>query len=177
MVFIKAPDWWPEPIPEGHCLQLLKSIYGIRQAALRWHIHISDWMEKNGYPAVNSEKTVFMKREGEHLIIHGLFVDDMMHTTTSTKLKDEFLRKYSKDFNITGGGLMKTFLSMDVEKDKKTIKLHHDHYVQEMLTDYIKKSLRPKRVPISPGVILRPEDCPELPDPSKQKYIRGQASV
>ena len=123
-------------------------------------------MEKNGYPAVNSEKTIFMKREGEHFIIHGLFVDDMMHTTTSTKLKDEFLRKYSKDFNITGGGLMKTFLGMEVEQDNKTIKLHLDHYVQEMLAeykDYIKKSLRPKRVPISPGVILRPEDCPELP--------------
>jgi hypothetical protein len=39
-----------------------------------------------GYPAVNSEKTIFMKRKGEHFIIHGLFVDDMMHTTTSTTL-------------------------------------------------------------------------------------------
>ncbi len=66
-------------------------------------------MEKNCYPAVNSEKTIFMKCEGEHFIIHSLFVDDMMHTTTSTKLKDQFLRKYSKDFNITGGGLMKRF--------------------------------------------------------------------
>ena len=25
VVYIKAPDWWPEPIPEGYCLQLLKS--------------------------------------------------------------------------------------------------------------------------------------------------------
>ena len=39
--------------------------------------------------------------------------------------------------------------------------------------DYIKKSLRPKRVPISPGVFLRPEDCPEVPDPLKQKYYRS----
>jgi hypothetical protein len=38
-----------------------------------------------------------MEREGEHFIIHWLSVEDMMHTTTSTKLKDEFLRKYSKD--------------------------------------------------------------------------------
>ena len=72
-------------------------------------------MEKNGYPAVNSEKTVFMKRVAEHFIIHGLFVDDIMHTTTITKLKGEFLRKYSKDLSITGGGLMKTFLGMEVE--------------------------------------------------------------
>ncbi len=54
---------------------------------------------------------------------------------------------------------------MGVEQDNKTIKLHvdihADHYVHEMLTeykDYIKKSFRPKRVPISSGVILCPED-------------------
>ncbi len=35
VVYIEAPDWWPEPIPEGHYLQLLKSIYGTLQAASR----------------------------------------------------------------------------------------------------------------------------------------------
>ncbi len=41
---------------------------------------------------------------------------------------------------------------------------------------YIKKSLRPKRVPFSPGVILRPEDSPTLPDPSKQKFYRSSVA-
>jgi hypothetical protein len=27
-VYIRPPDWWPEPIPEGHDLLLLKSMYG-----------------------------------------------------------------------------------------------------------------------------------------------------
>jgi hypothetical protein len=176
VVYIRAPDWWPEPIPEGHCLQLLKSIYGTRQAARRWHKHISAWMEANGYLAVNSEKTIFMKREGKHFIIHGLFVDDMMHISTNTKLKNEFMEKYSKDFSITGGGFMKTFLGMEIEQSNRSIKLHLDHYVSEMLNEYktyIKKSLRPKRVPFSPGVVLRPEDSPPIPDPSKQKFYRS----
>ncbi len=114
--YIRAPDWWPEPIPEGHCLQLLKSIYGTRQAARRWHKHISARMEANGYFAANSEKTIFMKREGKQFIIHGLFVDDMMHIATNNKLKNEFMEKFLRDFNITGGGLMKTFLGMEIEQ-------------------------------------------------------------
>ena len=32
VVYIRPPDWWPEPIPEGHVFLLLKSIYGTRQA-------------------------------------------------------------------------------------------------------------------------------------------------
>ena len=64
-VYIRPPDWWSEQIPDGHVthvLLLLKSMYGTKQAAQRWHIRISDWMEQKGYPAVNSEKTTFMKR-------------------------------------------------------------------------------------------------------------------
>jgi hypothetical protein len=175
-VYIRPPDWWPEPIPEGHVLLLLKSMYGTKQAARRWHIRISDWMEQNGYPAVNSEKTIFMKRQGSDFIIHGLFVDDMMHVPTCDKLRDEFLTLYQKDFEITGGGLMETFLGMEVEQPGQVIKLHLDSYIQEVLNEYkeyIKKSLRPKRVPMSPGLVLNNEDCPVVPDPRKQKYYRS----
>ena len=54
-------------------------------------------MESHGYPAVNSEKTIFMKREGTDFIMHGVFVDDMMHAPTCDKLSDEFLELYKKD--------------------------------------------------------------------------------
>ena len=52
------------------------------------------------------------------------------------------------------------------------IKLHLDSYIQEVLKDYkeyVKKSLRPKRVPMSPGLVLYNEDCPDLPDLRNQK--------
>ncbi len=60
-------------------------------------------MEQNGYSAVNSEKTISMKRKGDVYIIHGLFVDDKMHIYSCDVMKDKFLALYEKDFNITGG--------------------------------------------------------------------------
>ena len=53
-IYISAPDWWPERVPEGHALLLMKSMYGTHQAALQWHVRISTWMEDHGYAAVNS---------------------------------------------------------------------------------------------------------------------------
>ena len=135
-VYVRPPDWWPEPVPEGHVFLLLKSMYGTKQAARRWHLCISEWMEKNGYLAVNSEKTIFMKWDGDNFIIHGLFVDDMMHISTCDKLKQEFMAKYSKDFDITGGGLMETFLGMQVEQSENEIRLHLDNYIRETLDEY-----------------------------------------
>jgi hypothetical protein len=114
------PDWLLEPIPEGHVQLLVKSIYGTKEPALNWHNHILEWMIHNGYLAVNKEKRIFKKTKGSEYIIHGLFVVDMMHNITlhissCDELKKEFMDKYSKDFEITGGGLMKTFLGMEVE--------------------------------------------------------------
>ncbi len=89
----------------------------------------------------------------------------MMHVPTCDKLRDEFLELYRKDFEITGGGLMETFLGMEVEQPCNVIRLHPslDSYIQEVLTEfkpYIKEAFRPKKVLMSPGLVLNHEDCP-----------------
>ena len=175
-VYINPPKWWPEIIPDGHVLQLLKSIYGTKQAARRWHIHISEWMEKNGYPAVNNEKTIFMKRVGNDFIIHGLFVDDMMHVPTNNALRQEFMDKYSKDFDITGGSIMESFLGMEVEQSRNAIRLHLDKYVHDIVSEYetyADKPVRLKLVPSQPGLMLTRDDCPMVPDPTQQRKYRS----
>ncbi len=51
--------------------------------------------------------------------------------------------------------------------------IHVDNYVKDVVAEHaksIQKALRPKKVPISPGVAFKAEDVPELPDPLKQKY-------
>ncbi len=47
------------------------------------------------------DNAIFMKRQESDVIIHGLFVDDMMHITTFDNLSDKFLQLYQKDFEIS----------------------------------------------------------------------------
>ena len=70
--------------------------------------------------AVNNEKTMFMKWEESDFIMHGLFVDDMAHASTSQKMIKKFMKEYSKDFECTGGAsdFMTSFLGLEVEQDK-----------------------------------------------------------
>jgi hypothetical protein len=51
-------------------------------------------------------------------------------------MKDEFLALYKKDFEITCGGTLETFLGMVVEQDNKCIKIHLDNYVKEVIAEY-----------------------------------------
>ena len=76
----------------------------------------------------------------------------------SDKLHDEFLQLYQRNFEITGGGLVETFLDMEVEQPGKEISLRLDTYIQDILAEYkryITEALRPKRNPMSPGIVLK----------------------
>jgi hypothetical protein len=173
--YVKQPEWWFDPIPEGHVFRLRKAIYWTKRAARRWHTRISTWMEENGYPAVNSGKTIFMKRTGDDFIIHGLFVDDIKSIPTKKALLYEFIAKYSKEFDITGGQLMTRFLGLSVEQDNHSPSVHLDQYIKETIEEYRKftsKALRPKMTPMQPGNVLEPEETPLVPDPKKQSIHR-----
>jgi hypothetical protein len=112
-------------------------------------------MESHGYLAINSEKTMFMKWDGDDFILHRLFVDDMSTIPTSDNLKEEFMALYSADFNVTGGDLMQSFLLLKVEQLDGCIKLHLDTYIQELIAEYQlirPKFLKLKKAPMSPGI-------------------------
>ncbi len=49
-------------------------------------------------------------------------------------MKDEFLALYKKDLDITGGTKMETFLGMVVKCSGKSIKIHLDNYVKEVVS-------------------------------------------
>jgi hypothetical protein len=177
-IYIKKPDWWPEVIPERHVLLLYKSVYGTRQAAKKWHQCISRWMAKQGYAAVKKrEETIFMKWVGKDFIVHGLFVNDMQHTSTSQDLMDEFMHAYSRDFEITGGEVMSTFLGIQVDHVNLEIHMRMDHYVESVLSEYksfvMNKRLRHKKLPVQPNYQLPTVD-PEMEgkgeDPRKTFY-------
>jgi hypothetical protein len=38
---------------------------------------------------------------------------------------------------------------------------------------YIKRDLKPKKIPMQPGVVLTKDDMPETPDPKEQKIYRS----
>ena len=127
---------------------------------------------------MNSEKTIFLKHVGDEWIMHGLFVDDMIHAATSDELCDQFISEYLEDFDITLEDVMPTFLEMEIEHNKENLIIHLDTYIQQTLAEYkaaVTKFLKltRKQVPMQPGVMLELEDCPESPDPVKQKVFRS----
>ncbi len=101
-------------------------------------------MERKWYPAVNIEKNIF--RTAYFMAYSSIYYGRIVIQADSKALRAEFMENYIANFNITGGCIMETFLGMEVQQTNSSIKLHLDHYIQEILTkyeEYIKKTLRP----------------------------------
>ena len=117
-----------------------------------------------------------MKWDEAYFIIHSVFVDDFSAIPTAQRLKDEFETLYSRDFEATGRSPMTTFSGLAVEEDDLGISLHLDKYMEKLIEEYDqlirKKFIKPKTVPMTPGLLLDNANCPDLPDAVKQKQFR-----
>ena len=105
---------------------------------------VSYWFESNEHKAVNAdlvnaEKTIFRKvYPDSNFIIHGLsyvYVDGIKHIPTHPALMREFLEKYNKEFETTGGmdKLYDIFVGIEYEQTADGIKLHQDTYVRSLV--------------------------------------------
>ena len=59
---------------------------------------------------------------------------------------------------------MQSFLELEVEQLDGCVKIHLDTYIQKLITEYQlirPKLLKQKKVPMSPGLVLETNDCPE----------------
>ena len=111
-----------------------------------------------------------MEHVGDEWIMRCLFANDMIHAATSDELCDHFISEYREDFDITLVDVMSSFLGMEIKHNKENLAIYLDTYIQETLAEYnaaVTKFLKPKQVPMQPGIMLELEGCPESPDPVK----------
>jgi hypothetical protein len=57
---------------------LNKSIYSLKKAPLYWYTKMNNFLLDNGFPRCHSGPNVYTKKVGSHIIIHVLYVDDLI---------------------------------------------------------------------------------------------------
>ena len=60
----------------------------------------------------------------------------MIHASTSDELKKEFIAKYTGDLDITWEDTMTSFLGPEIEQSKRSISIHLDTYIEDVLDEY-----------------------------------------
>ena len=134
---------------EDAVLQLLMSLYGLKQAGRLWNALLHGQMLKNGYKQCKTDLCLYYKRIKEDLIIVGVYVDDLLTTATKPALVDDFFEEL-KELKVKDLGVVSKFLGMRViypTIDGYT--LDHTAMIRDMVERYDMKNSKPIGSPIA----------------------------
>ena len=136
-IYMDQPRGFEIQWEEKKACQLLKAIYGLKQAGRQWHEHLQRSLTDYGYKKlVSCDASIFFKHHdrGGRITIILVYVDDIAIFGSLTDMEDvkEFI---SSQYKYTDLGEIEHFLGLHITHDrsKKTLSIDQSHYIQHML--------------------------------------------
>lgn len=130
--------------------KLNKALYGLKQAPRAWYSKIDQHFKSLGFSRSESEHTLYSKqgKTGKVLLI-SLYVDDIVYTSSSPTLLDEFKGEMMRMFNMSDLGLMSFFLGFEVKQSPDGIFICQRSYIEDLLKQLNMKQCKPMMTPMA----------------------------
>ena len=74
-----------------HVNKLKKAVYGLKRAPRQLYERLSNFLLSQKYERGKIDKTLFIKRVGNNIILSQVYVDDIIFGLTNEKLCQEFV--------------------------------------------------------------------------------------
>ncbi|CAI7864838.1 unnamed protein product [Closterium sp. NIES-54] len=110
------------------------SIYGLKQAPCCWYQKLAAVLEEIGFRTSSCDESLFLKGEGEKLVLFMVYVDDILLFSSSMKEIQKVQQQLMKSFKCKTLGEVKYYLGMHVERDldHRWLKLHQEKFIKEL---------------------------------------------
>ena len=174
-VYMKFPEGMTLPAgitPKSHCLILLKSLYGIKQAPREWNLALNASIRSIGYTRGTADTCVYTKlsKTGRNIIV-PIFVDDIFpacHTLDLAEMTTD-MDKLRDMYNIPPMEDADVILGMRVTRSRpdRTLALDQSLYITRLIDSYNMQAATPAPAPESKHYDRKfaPDD-PRAPPPS-----------
>ncbi|XP_016706152.1 uncharacterized mitochondrial protein AtMg00810-like [Gossypium hirsutum] len=124
-----------------------------------------------------NEPTLHVKKEGKNdFNIVCLYVDDIIYTSSSNFLIDEFKSQMINGFEMSDMGLLHYFLGFKVHQAKNGIYISQRKYAKDLLSNFGTLNCKPTTTPMNINEKLQLEDGEEIVDARSnlQRFIIEQ---
>ncbi|GJY39783.1 retrovirus-related pol polyprotein from transposon TNT 1-94 [Tanacetum coccineum] len=91
-VYVSQPDGFVDPDKPNHVYKLKKALYGLKQAPRAWYDMLSSFLISNDFSKGSVDPTLFIRREGNDLILVQIYVDDIIFAASTPELCDLFAK-------------------------------------------------------------------------------------
>nr|GEU54294.1 retrovirus-related Pol polyprotein from transposon TNT 1-94 [Tanacetum cinerariifolium] len=126
-----------------------KALYGLHQATRAWYETLSTYLLDNGFHKGKIDKTLFIRRHKDDILLVQVYVDDIIFGSTKKELCIEFEKMMHKKFQISSMGELIFFLGLpDImfavcacARYQVNPKVSHLYDVKKFFSDYARASL------------------------------------
>ncbi|CAI5999645.1 unnamed protein product [Closterium sp. NIES-64] len=122
----------------GRVCKLKKSIYSLKQAPRCWYQKLAAVLEEMGFRTSSCDESLFLKGEGEKLVLFLVYVDNILLFSSSMKEIQKVQQQLMENFKCKNLGEVQYYLGMHVERDldHRWLKLHQEKFIKELGENY-----------------------------------------
>jgi hypothetical protein len=117
VVYIHPPKRYLKSGQEGMVCQLLKYLYGLKQAGRGWHTEMSSAFKQIGFANSGIDHSLFIMRSKTKQTAVAVAMDDMAIAASSMDAVSWFKNEISQFFDITDGSKIIWFLNFEIHCD------------------------------------------------------------
>ncbi|GJT57624.1 putative ribonuclease H-like domain-containing protein [Tanacetum coccineum] len=94
--------------------KVVKALYGLHQAPRAWYATLSTFLLKSGYRRGTIDKTLFIKKDKNDIMLVQVYVDDIIFGSTKKSWCDDFEALMKRRFQMSSIGELAFFLGLQI---------------------------------------------------------------
>lgn len=133
-VYLRVPD---ELIEEfGRYVQIIGSMYGLKQAAKVWFDLLQGFLESIGFISTYTDECILINHStGVHIVI-GVYVDDLLITGENETEIEKVVDKLKARFNMKDLKEARNVLGMRILRDGQKLSIDQARYAAEIVEEF-----------------------------------------
>nr|GEV99376.1 hypothetical protein [Tanacetum cinerariifolium] len=135
-VYFSQPDGFVDQDNPNHVYKLKKALYGLKQAPRAWYDMLSSFLISQDFSKVSLDPTLFIRRNGNDLLLVQIYVDDIIFAASTPKLCDLFANLMCSKFKMSMMGKISFFLGLQISQSPRGILINQSKYALESLKKY-----------------------------------------
>ena len=148
-IYMRPPSGVDE---KGKVYRLLKSLYGLKQAANVWNQKLHETLIKNGSVQSKDDNCLYSYTSGGVKIYLLIHVDDILAATNSVNELQSFMRQVGRGFEIKDLGEAMNYLGIRLQRNKEGFfELSQSDYIEKILQATEMTDAKVSRIPMDTG--------------------------
>lgn len=158
-IFMKQPEGYAIAGKEHLVCNLMKSLYGLKQAAKVWNEKLHRTIISLGFKQSTSDPCLYSKQTKNEVQYMIVYVDDILIASSNTQEICETASGLERKFELTQLGELEHYLGINVQKDSEGIySINQEQYIDKIIERFGQVHAKPSKIPLDTGYFKMSEN-------------------